>query len=63
VASGDRVPVTGREQMRWKRRDEKLRKRKQQIIKHGKAFGEMVRNAVRKRQKADYVPPQQEEKR
>jgi hypothetical protein len=38
--------------MRWKRRDEKVRNRKRKIIKHGKAFGEMVRNAVRKRQEA-----------
>jgi hypothetical protein len=63
MASRGRVLVMGREQMRWKRRDKKLRKRRQKIIKHGKAFGEMVRNAVRKRQGVSDLPPQQEEKR
>jgi len=35
--------------MRWQRRDKKLRRRRSRIIKHGKAFGEMVANAIRKR--------------
>jgi hypothetical protein len=63
VTRGDLVLVAQRGKMRWKRRDKKLRKRRRKIVKHGKAFGEMVRNAVRKRQGVSDPPPQEEEER
>jgi hypothetical protein len=47
--------------MRWKQREKKLRTRKEKIVKHGKAFGEMVRNAVRKRQEAVGALPDRQE--
>jgi hypothetical protein len=39
------------EAVRWRRRAGKLRKRRQKIVKHGKAFGQMVADVVRKRRK------------
>ena len=35
--------------MKWQRRAEKLRKKKARWVEHGRKFGEMVRNAVRRR--------------
>lgn len=34
---------------KWHRRAEKLRRRRSRMVEHGKAFGQMVANAVRKR--------------